>query len=224
MICENSCLPCFQQVVAATTWHDLSGCWYYFQPAAQSHLLLEVTLSSLQCTAFLICHCCVWLSGTGILSPFEINTAQWLRTKAFPDNWDVISHTSSGQWTPYILRLHLKASIFCVFALLRYRQQQTKAMKVPQRIKKNNPEPFLQVSRTHEITLTAPTAGPKTNKQHRLNKQMGYSAAHEVNVDQWVTKQHVYQKNHIPAKHLDPSESFLYFICEDVNSIMWGIM
>lgn len=115
MICENSCCPCFQHVVAAATWHDVRRCWDYGQPAAQSHLLLEATLSSLQCAAFLICHCCVWLSSTGTLSPFEINTAQWLRTKAFPDQWDVISHTASGQWTPYILKLHLKASIFLCF-------------------------------------------------------------------------------------------------------------
>lgn len=70
-----------------------------------------------------------------------------------------------------------------------------------------------KITQTHkftgyEVTLSTPTARPKTNKQHRLNKQMGCSAALEVNVDQWVTKQHVYpkitylQNTEIPQKPL----------------------
>lgn len=43
--------------------------------------------------------------------------------------------------------------------------------------------------------MATPTDGPKTNKQHRLNKQMGQPAAREVSVDQWIAKQHhVYQE------------------------------
>lgn len=44
---------------------------------------------------------------------------------------------------------------------------------------------------SHVVTLPIPTAGPKTNKQHRLNKQCSCDTS-EVNVDQWSAKHRDY--------------------------------
>lgn len=141
---------------------------------------------------FFFCRCCVWLSGTGSFSPFENYTAQWLRTKAFLNQWDVINHTSTGRWTPYID--YIWKPPFCVFLLFwDTGSSRPMAIKMRQIFFKNKPESFLQVSLSHQVTLTTPTVRQKTNRQGRLNKQMGCSAAGEV--DQWVTKQqHVYPK------------------------------
>lgn len=68
----------------------------------------------------------------------------------------------------------------------------------------------------HDITLTIPTAGPKTNKQHRLNKQYSCDTC-EVNVDQVERKIPCLPRNHTATKHPDPAEIFPYFLCQAVR-------
>lgn len=68
----------------------------------------------------------------------------------------------------------------------------------------------LSLCLAREVMLTPSTTGPKTNKQHRLNKQLAPSSTHEVQVGQWshnttnstVTVMNFIHKKHtLPAKH-----------------------